>query len=142
MQQSPFASLLSEDRTAQTLKLMALPKNRPLTFNLAREVCERTGSTVALLSPVYSTMGGRITIPRNVTFSSIWVATRHGLRSLILISPCRGWPEKLDFRRVIFRLPRRALPTIRRDTLWGPFPVALSVGLITSRRTYFRGGKP
>ena len=24
------------------------------------------------------------------------------------ISPCRGWPENLNFRRVIFRLPRRA----------------------------------
>src|SRR6185312_3017123 len=45
LEQSPFLHLLSEDRIAQTMSLMAQPKDSRLTHELAREVCQRTAST-------------------------------------------------------------------------------------------------
>lgn len=48
LDQSPFLNLLSEQRTAQTLALMAQPKDARLTPELAREVCQRTGSAAVL----------------------------------------------------------------------------------------------
>jgi serine/threonine protein kinase/tetratricopeptide (TPR) repeat protein len=44
LRQSPFLSVLSDNKTAQTLKLMTRPANSTLTPELAREVCLRTGS--------------------------------------------------------------------------------------------------
>jgi tetratricopeptide (TPR) repeat protein len=44
LRQSPFLSVLSDNKTAETLKLMTLPPNTTLTSELAREVCLRTGS--------------------------------------------------------------------------------------------------
>ncbi len=48
LEQSPFLSLLSDERIGQTLSLMAKPKDARLTHELAREVCQRTASTAAL----------------------------------------------------------------------------------------------
>jgi len=48
LEQSPFLNLLSDDRIAQTLSLMAQPKDSRLTHELAREVCQRTASAAAL----------------------------------------------------------------------------------------------
>ena len=48
LEQSPFISLVSEDRIQRTLRLMERPVNARLTFELAREICERTGSTAVL----------------------------------------------------------------------------------------------
>jgi tetratricopeptide (TPR) repeat protein len=48
LEQSPFLNLLSDDRTAQTLALMAQPKDRQLTHEVAREVCQRTASAAVL----------------------------------------------------------------------------------------------
>jgi eukaryotic-like serine/threonine-protein kinase len=48
LEQSPFLNLLSDQRTRQTLALMAQPKNSPLTPETAREVCQRTASTAVL----------------------------------------------------------------------------------------------
>ncbi len=48
LEQSPFLHLLSDDRIAQTLSLMARPKDSPLTHELGREVCQRTGSAAVL----------------------------------------------------------------------------------------------
>ena len=48
LEQSPFLNLLSDERIAQTLSLMAQPKDSRLTHELAREVCQRTASTAAL----------------------------------------------------------------------------------------------
>lgn len=48
LEQSPFLHLLSEDRIAQTMSLMAQPKDSRLTHELAREVCQRTASTAVL----------------------------------------------------------------------------------------------
>jgi serine/threonine protein kinase/predicted Zn-dependent protease len=44
LNQSPFLSVLPDNRVAETLKLMARPANTPLTPELAREVCQRVGS--------------------------------------------------------------------------------------------------
>jgi serine/threonine protein kinase/tetratricopeptide (TPR) repeat protein len=46
--QSPFLSLISDERIAQTLTLMAQPKDARLTPAIAREVCQRTASAVSI----------------------------------------------------------------------------------------------
>ena len=48
LEQSPFLSLLSEERIQQTLKLMEQSPNARLSPETAREVCQRTSSTAAL----------------------------------------------------------------------------------------------
>ena len=48
LQQSPFLSLVTENRIRQTLQLMGRPAGDILTADLAREVCERTGSSAVL----------------------------------------------------------------------------------------------
>jgi eukaryotic-like serine/threonine-protein kinase len=48
LEQSPFLNLLSDERIAQTLSLMAQPKDARLTHELASEVCQRTASAAAL----------------------------------------------------------------------------------------------
>jgi DNA-binding winged helix-turn-helix (wHTH) protein/tetratricopeptide (TPR) repeat protein len=46
--QSPYLSLISDDRIRQTLQLMGRPADTPLTPSVAREVCERTLSAAVL----------------------------------------------------------------------------------------------
>jgi eukaryotic-like serine/threonine-protein kinase len=48
LEQSPFLSLVSDERIQQVLGLMGRPANAPLTPDLAREVCERTASAAVL----------------------------------------------------------------------------------------------
>ncbi len=48
LEQSPFLNVLSDERIASTLALMAQPKDVPLTHELAREVCQRTASAAAI----------------------------------------------------------------------------------------------
>jgi eukaryotic-like serine/threonine-protein kinase len=48
LEQSPFLNLLSDERIGQTLSLMAKPRYTRLTYELAREVCQRTGSAAVL----------------------------------------------------------------------------------------------
>jgi serine/threonine protein kinase len=48
LEQSPFLSLLSEERIQQTLKLMQQSPNVRLTPEVALEVCQRTSSTAVL----------------------------------------------------------------------------------------------
>jgi serine/threonine protein kinase/lipopolysaccharide biosynthesis regulator YciM len=48
LEQSPFLSLVGDDRIAQTLKLMEKPKDARLTQQLAREVCQRVGSKATI----------------------------------------------------------------------------------------------
>lgn len=48
LEQSPFLNLLSDIRIAQALGLMAQPRNARLTNELAREVCQRTGSAATI----------------------------------------------------------------------------------------------
>jgi hypothetical protein len=48
LEQSPFLSLVSDERVHQTLGLMGRPSGGPFTPEIAREVCERTGSAAVL----------------------------------------------------------------------------------------------
>ncbi len=48
LEQSPFLSLVSEDRVQQTLRMMSQPADAHLTAQLAREVCQRTASAAVL----------------------------------------------------------------------------------------------
>jgi DNA-binding winged helix-turn-helix (wHTH) protein/tetratricopeptide (TPR) repeat protein len=48
LQQSPLLSLISQDRIQQTLRMMDRPADVPLTPALAREICERTSSSIVL----------------------------------------------------------------------------------------------
>ena len=48
LQQTPFLSLLSEEQIQQTLRLMKQSPGAKLTPEIAREICQRTGSTVVL----------------------------------------------------------------------------------------------
>lgn len=48
LEQSPFLSLISEGRIQHTLRLMGQPGNARLTPEIAREICERTGSAAVL----------------------------------------------------------------------------------------------
>lgn len=48
LEQSPFLTLVSEQRIQQVLHLMRRPADARLTREIAREVCERAGSTAVL----------------------------------------------------------------------------------------------
>jgi serine/threonine protein kinase/tetratricopeptide (TPR) repeat protein len=52
--QSPFLSLLSDERIAQTLSLMAQPKDVRLTHELARDLCQRTASAATIEGSISS----------------------------------------------------------------------------------------
>jgi eukaryotic-like serine/threonine-protein kinase len=54
LEQSPFLSLISEERIQQALRLMGRSGNEPLTPGLAREICERIGSAAALEGSIAS----------------------------------------------------------------------------------------
>ena len=58
LEQSPFLSLISEQRIRRTLRLMSQPPDGRLTPELAREVCERTGS-IAVLEGSIASLGSR-----------------------------------------------------------------------------------
>jgi serine/threonine protein kinase/Tfp pilus assembly protein PilF len=48
LEQSPFLSVISEERVQQTLKMMNQKPDAKLTPDIARELCQRTGSTAVL----------------------------------------------------------------------------------------------
>jgi len=54
LQQSPFLNLLSDQHIAQTLVLMAQPKDVPLAKDLARDVCQRTNSAATIEGSISS----------------------------------------------------------------------------------------
>src|SRR6202042_3687753 len=54
LEQSPFLNLLSDERVAQTLALMAQPKDARLTRELAREVCQRTAGAATIEGSISS----------------------------------------------------------------------------------------
>jgi eukaryotic-like serine/threonine-protein kinase len=61
LEQSPFLNLLSDERVAQTLVLMAQPKDARLTRELAREVCQRTASAATIEGSI-STLGSQYVV--------------------------------------------------------------------------------
>ena len=54
LEQSPFLSLVSDERIAQMLTLMNQPKQARLTSELAREVCQRTASAATIEGSISS----------------------------------------------------------------------------------------
>jgi serine/threonine protein kinase/Flp pilus assembly protein TadD len=54
LEQSPFLNLLSDERVAETLALMAQTKDARLTRELAREVCQRTASAATIEGSISS----------------------------------------------------------------------------------------
>ncbi len=54
LKQSPFLSLVSEERIQRVLPLMGQPANAPLTPAIAREICERTSSAAVLEGSIAS----------------------------------------------------------------------------------------
>jgi eukaryotic-like serine/threonine-protein kinase len=54
LEQSPFLSLISDERIAQTLALMAQPKDSRLTKELTRDVCQRTASAATIEGSIAS----------------------------------------------------------------------------------------
>jgi serine/threonine protein kinase len=54
LEQSPFLSLVSDERMAQTLQLMNKPRQARLTPELAREVCQRTASAASIEGSISS----------------------------------------------------------------------------------------
>ena len=48
LEQSPFLSLISDERIQQMLKLMAKPADARLTPDVSREICQRTASAAVL----------------------------------------------------------------------------------------------
>jgi eukaryotic-like serine/threonine-protein kinase len=52
LEQSPFLELVSENKVNQTLKLMGRPAGDRLTPEVAREVCQRTGSKAMLTGSI------------------------------------------------------------------------------------------
>lgn len=48
LEQSPYLSLISEGRVRKTLRLMGQPTDARLTREIARDLCERTGSAAVL----------------------------------------------------------------------------------------------
>ncbi len=54
LEQSPFLSLVSDERIAQTLTLMNQPKQARLTPDIARDVCQRTASAATIEGSISS----------------------------------------------------------------------------------------
>jgi serine/threonine protein kinase/tetratricopeptide (TPR) repeat protein len=52
LEQSPFLELVSENKVNQTLKMMGRPAGDRLTPDVAREVCQRTGSKAMLTGSI------------------------------------------------------------------------------------------
>jgi tetratricopeptide (TPR) repeat protein len=59
--QSPFLNILSDRKVNQTLRMMGRPTNEPVTWEVEREVCQRTSSK-ALLGGRISTLGNHYLI--------------------------------------------------------------------------------
>jgi eukaryotic-like serine/threonine-protein kinase len=54
LEQSPFLSLISDERITHTLALMNQPKQARLTPEIARDVCQRTGSAATIEGSISS----------------------------------------------------------------------------------------
>ena len=53
LEQSPFLSIISDQRIQQTLKLMGQKPDAKLTPEIARELCQRTGSAAVLTARLH-----------------------------------------------------------------------------------------
>ena len=64
LEQSPFLSLISDQRIGQTLALMSQPKDARLTKELGREVCQRTASAATIEGSI-SNLGSQYVLGLN-----------------------------------------------------------------------------
>src|SRR6185369_13209718 len=48
LRQSPFLSVVSDERVHRVMRSMGLPAGAPVTIEVAREICERTGGAAVL----------------------------------------------------------------------------------------------
>jgi serine/threonine protein kinase/tetratricopeptide (TPR) repeat protein len=62
--QSPFLNVLSDRRVSETLRMMGRPANQPITADVGRELCVRTGSK-AVLGGAISSLGSHYLIDLN-----------------------------------------------------------------------------
>jgi len=60
LEQSPFLTLIPENRVSRTLKLMDRPADDRLTPEVTREVCQRTGSAVMVMGSIAPLTGGYV----------------------------------------------------------------------------------
>ncbi|HEV2388071.1 MAG TPA: protein kinase [Candidatus Acidoferrales bacterium] len=59
--QSPFLNILPEPRVQETLRLMGRPANAPVTSDVAREICQRSGSAATIAGSI-SMLGSQYVI--------------------------------------------------------------------------------
>jgi serine/threonine protein kinase/Tfp pilus assembly protein PilF len=64
LEQSPFLNVLSEQKVGEQLRLMGRPKDERLTQDVAREICQRTGSKAVLTGSI-SPLGSHYAIGLN-----------------------------------------------------------------------------
>jgi len=64
LQQSPFLSLISDQKIRDTLALMSRPPGERLTSQIAREICQRTGSA-AVIEGSISSLGSEYVLGLN-----------------------------------------------------------------------------
>jgi eukaryotic-like serine/threonine-protein kinase len=64
LSQSPFLNIVSDQKVAETLKLMGRPRDQRLTPEVARELCQRAGSK-AYLSGSIASLGSQYVIGLN-----------------------------------------------------------------------------
>jgi serine/threonine protein kinase/tetratricopeptide (TPR) repeat protein len=70
LEQSPFLSLVSDQQVQQTLRLMGKPVDEKLTPDIARELCQRTGSAAVLNGSIAQIGTGYSLILRAVNCSN------------------------------------------------------------------------
>jgi len=58
LRQSPFLNVLSDDKVGATLQMMARPANSPLTPDVARQLCQRSGGKAFIAGSIAS-LGGQ-----------------------------------------------------------------------------------
>lgn len=66
LSQSPFFNILSEERLTQTLRMMERTPDEIVTPEIAREVCQRTGTTVVVAGSI-ANLGNRYALGLNAT---------------------------------------------------------------------------
>jgi DNA-binding winged helix-turn-helix (wHTH) protein len=64
--QSPFLNILSDQRVSETLRMMDRSPGEHITLDMAREICQRTGSTAVLAGSI-AKLGSQYVIGLNAT---------------------------------------------------------------------------
>ena len=82
LRQSPFLNVVSDDKIASTLKLMTLPSDTKLTPAVARELCQRAGSTAYIVGSIASLSSEYVLALKTVNCQSgdpLALGTSHGI---------------------------------------------------------------